>query len=291
MGAEMTDVIAVLLFLKSAVEAIGKVVMEKVVGNLVDRALPAREEQHQILPTPGVGSAGEYALDVGGRVQFIRESLLGFSKRQMCEKLNIESVTQLERYESGVDEMPIRITRYIEQEYGVDPDYLDGRASAVFARFAIDKGTMIDFLKLGFTPAIITIPRSIEARGDLYCYITFEKYEADFVRHAVGSLLCSFSSSGGGRLNLQTLIDAMLDLKMTPYGAKVLMATPFSWAAIENGTYSSETSARIGRFTDYDCLDIWVEWFEQTKVSREKWDRVDQDTSTRFFLEPQFSQV
>lgn len=291
MGTDMTDVVAVFLFLKSAVEAIAKVVMEKVVGNLVDRTLPARKEQHQISPAPNADNAGDYALEVGGRIWYIRERLLGFSKRQMCEKLNIESVTQLERYESGVEEMPIHITRHIEQEFGVNPDYLDGGTSAVFARFTINKSTMTDYLKLGFTPAIITIPRSIEAQGNLYCYITFEKYEADFVRHVVGSLLCSFSSSGGGRLNLQTLIDAMLDLKMPPYEAKVLMATPFSWTAIENGTYSSETSARIGRFTDYDCLDIWVEWYEQTKASRDKWESLDQDASMQFILKPQLSQV
>lgn len=291
MGTDMTDVIAVLLSLKSAVEAIAKVIMEKVIGNLIDRALPAREEQHQLPHVPNADNAGDYALEVGGRIRYIRESLLGFSKRQMCEKLNIESVSQLERYESGVEETPIYITRHIEQEFGVNPDYLDGRTQEVFARFSIDKSTMIDYLKLGFTPAIITVPRSIEAQGNLYCYITFEKYEANFVRHVTGNLLCSFSSSGGGRLNLQTLIDAMLDLKMTPYGAKVMMATPFSWAAIVNGTYSSETSARIGRFTDYDCLDIWVEWFEQTKVSRDKWDRVDQNTLTQRFFESQLRKV
>lgn len=291
MGTDMTDVIAVLLSLKSAVEAIAKVIMEKVIGNLVDKALPAREEQHQIPHAPNTDNAGDYALEVGGRIRYIRESLLGFSKRQMCEKLNIESVSQLEKYESGVEETPIHITRYIEQEFGVNPDYLDGGTQEVFVRFPINKSTMIDYLKLGFTPAIITVPRSIEAQGNLYCYITFEKYEAGLVKHVAGNLLCSFSSSGGGRLNIQTLIDAMLDLKLTPYGAKIMMATPFSWAAIENGIYSSKTSDRIGRFTDYDCLDIWVEWFEQTKVSRDKWDRVDQDTSTQFLLESQPSEV
>lgn len=280
----MTDVIS------SAAATILKVITEKVVGKLFDRFFPAKKEA----PTPPVQAsqtASTYAQEVGGRVRFIRESLLGFSMRQMCEKLGIESVTQLEKYEAGTEEIPIHITRQIEQEYDVDPAYLDGKTSAVFRRFATNKDTMIEYLRRGFTPVITTIPRPLGVTEKLYSYITFEKPEIDFTRHAVGMLLCSFSSQGGGRGNLHELIYAMLDLDMNPFSVWVVEATWYSWEAIENGTYSSETSARIGRKADLDCQDIWAEWCERVIASRDKWRRMNQDPMMELIANTKFSQL
>lgn len=284
MGADVTDVIS------SAAATILKTITEKVVGKLFDRFFPAKKEA----PTPPdqtAQTASTYAQEIGGRVRFIRESLLGFSMRQMCEKLGIESVTQLEKYEAGAEEIPIHITRQIEQEYDVDPAYLDGKTSAVFTRFATNKDTMIEYLRQGFTPVITTIPRPMGVKEKLYCYITFDKPEADFTRHAVGMLRCSFSSQGGGRGNLHELIYAMLDLGMNPFSVRVVEATWYSWEAIENGTYSSETSARSVRKADLYCQDIWAEWCEQVVASRDKWRRMNQDPMMELIANPKFIQL
>lgn len=262
-----------------------KIVLDKLLGKLIDNALASDKQVER--PLSASPDTNNYAQEVGGKIHYIRESLLGFSKRQMCEKLNIENVTQLERYESGFEEIPIHITRLIEKEYGVDPNYLDGKTSVVFTRFPIDKDVMINYLKEGFSPVIVTIPRSIDDNKDLYCYITFERYESDFVRISVGSLLCSFASSGGGRLNLQTLIDAMLDLNIPFNKAQVLMVNCFSWAAIQSGTYASETSRRGSRFADFDCSDIWEEWYKQTSVSRQRWEKMTKDSIAECYLHSQ----
>ncbi|GEM_PF-2453099 len=281
----MIDPASIFPLLKSAAATITKVITEKVAGRLLERFLPAKKEA-LTSPAQKAQTANTYAQEVGGRVRFIRERLLGFSQRQMCEKLNIESVTRLEKYEAGAEEIPIHITRQIEQEYDIDPAYLDGKTSAAFTRFAIDKDTMIEYLRQGFTPVITTIPRPLEVVEKLYCYITFEKREADFTRHAVGMFRCSFSSHGGGKANLHKLIYAMLDLNMNPSSVWVVMATWFSWEAIENGTYASETSARIGRKADYDCLDIWAQWCEQVVESRDNWRRMNQDPMMELIANP-----
>lgn len=271
--------------LKSMFGTAVKIVLDKLLGRLIDKVLAGEKKTERALSD--VSDTNEYAQEIGRKVRYIREDLLGFSKRQMCEKLNIENVTQLEKYESGAEEIPIHVTRLIEKEYGVDPKYLDGRTSAVFTTFPIDKDVMINYLKDGFSPVIVTAPRSIDNNKDLFCYITFERYETDFVRISVGRLLCSFASSGGGRLNLQTLIDAMLDLNIPFNKAQVLMANCFSWEAIQNGIYASETSRRGGRFADFDCGDIWEEWYKQTIVSRQRWEKVTQNSIAECYLHSQ----
>ncbi len=266
----MADFIAVVVLIKSVIETVGKVVTEKVLGGIFDRAMPADVKLPETMVSQNPNSLDNYAKEVGGRIRFIRECL-GFSKRQMCEKLDIKTVTLLEKYESGEKEIPIAITRAIEQKYRINPGYLDGKISAVFSNFSIDKDVMVDYIRQGFTPVIVTEPKFSEGRGELYCYLTFEKHHSDFVEHAVGSLLCSFMSSGGGRLNIQTLIDAMLDLGMSYNDAKVLMTTISGWDAIRADRYASETSGRIGRAWDFDCAEIWQNWYEETKESRKRW--------------------
>mgnify|MGYP003600937317 CR=1 FL=1 len=79
-------------------EQAGSAVIQEIVGALMSRLLSRKESASSEVEPSG------YAVDVGERMRVLREELLGFSKRRMCELLGLESVSLLERYESGIEE-------------------------------------------------------------------------------------------------------------------------------------------------------------------------------------------
>lgn len=248
-------------------------VVQALTKAFVERLLPAcapESEKPDLYPA-GSETKSDYAVETGKRIHYVRDQLLGMSKRQMCELLKLSSVSQLERYESGIEELPLAKTRVFESTFCVNPDYMDGRSSSVFEYFHLCADEVKHYLSQGYKPVIVCNPCE---RGDLFCHITFERFDEAFPKVRVGDLLCSFASSGGGRLNIHILIDAMLEAGLSAYDVSVVRVSDTAWAYLESGRYHINTSQRAARCRDWECQEIWFQWFTDSQESRQRWSRV-----------------
>lgn len=243
-------------------EQAGSAAIQEIVKALMSRLLSPREPGNNDPKPTG------YAVDVGERMRVLREELLGFSKRRMCELLGLESVSLLERYESGIEEFPLALTRNVEQLFFLNDEFLDGGTTSVFKDFSLYNDNCAKYLVEGFEPVLICNPND---RDQLFCYVTFERNTLGFRELHVGSLLCSFMSSGGGRLNIQCLIDAMLDADLPLTKARIYKVTEKAWDAARFNCYQTQTADLSSRVTDFDCCDVWVKWYQESKVSRARW--------------------
>ncbi|MCC9009417.1 hypothetical protein [Pseudomonas putida] len=243
-------------------EEAGSTVVQEIIKALMARLLsPKRSEESESKPTG-------YAVDVGERMRMLREDLLGFSKRRMCELLGFESVSSLERYESGTEEFPLALTRKVEQLFFLNEDFLDGGTVSVFKKFDLYGERCAKYLEDGFEPVLICNPND---RDQLFCYVTFERATVGFRELHVGSLLCSFKSNGGGRINIQYLIDAMLDAGLPLTKAKIYKVSEKAWDAARFNCYQAETADLSTRATDFECCDVWVKWYAESTASRARW--------------------
>jgi len=255
-------------------ENILSAVVQTLTKAFVERLLPARVAKSENLDCYPAGSEikSDYAVETGKRIHYVRDQLLGMSKRQMCELLKLSGVSQLERYESGIEELPIAKSRVFESTFGVNPDYMDGRSNNVFEYFHLCSDRVKHYLSQGYKPVIVCNPCE---RSDLFCRITFERFDEAFPKIHVGDLLCSFASSGGGRLNIHILIDAMLDAGLSARDARILRVTDTAWAYLVSGRYHINTLQRADRCSDWECQEIWLQWFTESQENRQRWARLE----------------
>lgn len=251
-------------------------VVQSLTKAFVERLLPARaprtEAEKPALYPAGSEVKSNYAVETGKRIHYVRDQLLGMSKRQMCERLDLSTVSQLERYESGIEEFPLAMSRTFENTFCVNPDYMDGRSDSVFEYFHLCADKVTHYLSQGYKPVIVCNPCE---RSDLFCHITFERFDEAFPKIHVGDLLCSFASSGGGRLNIEILISAMLDIGLGAHDVRILRITDVAWAYLVSGRYHIHTSQRGSRFSDWECQEIWLKWFAESQKSRQRWERFE----------------
>jgi hypothetical protein len=235
---------------------------------VIDRVLPNRTPPAPVDSYPaGSEVMSAYAVETGQRIHYVRDQLLGLSKRQLCELLDISSVAQLERYEAGIEEFPLALTRTFEGLFNVTADYMDGRSACVFRQFELCTDTAKQYLAQGYTPVIICNPCE---REDLFCRITFERHDKAFVEMHVGSLLCSFASSGGGMINIHHLINAMLDLGLGARNVRIVRVTDIAWSSLMYSRYHATTAQINQRFTDFECQEVWAQWFADSVQSRKR---------------------
>ncbi|MBF8700293.1 helix-turn-helix domain-containing protein [Pseudomonas putida] len=243
-------------------ESAGSVVVQEVVKVLMARLLSRRK------PAINESEPHGYAVEVGERIRTLREDLLGFSKRRMCELLGLNSVTLLERYESGIEEFPLSLTRRVEELFFLNADFLDGGTVSVFRNFYLCSDECAKYLGEGYEPVLICNPKE---RSELFCYVTFERNTVGFRELHVGSLLSSFVSSGGGRLNIQCLINAMLDANLPAARAKIYKVSEMAWDAAKFDCYHLNTADLSRRVTDFECCDVWGRWYAESLESRQRW--------------------
>lgn len=216
-----------------------------------------------------------YSVEIGGRLKALRADLLRMTLREMAEFLNLRSVSQLERYEAGAEEYPLKHLAAIEAYFQVSRTFLESGEGSVFKSFSLDRPTIAKYLRDEFRPTLLCAPQD---RRDLFCYLAFHKTDGRFTQIAVANRIGSFSSNGGGRLNIGELIDAMLDREMTPSDVSIVKATSDEWAEVEDGRfYRRHPFNRFGS-ADWECMAIFDLWFKEHANSRRRWNDAMQVT-------------
>lgn len=207
-----------------------------------------------------------YALSVGEKIKFIRTDLLNMSLRQLSELLEIEKVSNLEKYELGIEEFPLPFLKKFETYFSVRSEYLDGRSESIFAGFHLCKAEVEDYLLRGYSPVVLCSP---DERSELFCRIAFEKNEGAFPQVVIGDLLCSFASTGGGKMNIQILIHALLRRGDSHKAVRVLKVTGRAWELMRRGAYYTQDN--FHRSADWECQEVFVKWFKESEESNRRW--------------------
>lgn len=236
----------------------------EVTRNPADTAVPAEVAKNDC-----------YASIIGSRMKDIRERYLQLTARRMSEFLNLNSVTELERYEAGVDEYPLPMLRKIEEFFFLSRDYLETGKYGAFKAFSLTAENVERFMRDGFTPYIACSPE----RANLFAYIAFSKKVDGYTRLAISNICGSFVSNGGGKTNIQYLIWALLEEGRSPYDVRIVTLSNDEWAAVASNSYYHESPFLRAGNADYDCIDVFDEWFKDAAHSRARWNRLDTDSA------------
>lgn len=212
--------------------------------------------------------SASYSRKIGVRLRTLREQVLKLSLREMAEFLDIEMISTLERYENGEEEYPLRFIKQIEDFFRIRPRYIEAGEGAIFQNFILSQDSVTSFVNAGYTPILACCPSQ---RDDLLCYQLFERQIKGYTQIAFADRYGSFVSNGGGKMNIGYLITALLDSQKSAASVRIVKATKEEWDAIANGSYySKNTFPRFG-CADTECMDIFDTWFDEYKISREKW--------------------
>lgn len=207
-----------------------------------------------------------YAQGIGEKIRYIRAELLNLSLRQLSEFLEIEKVSQLERYELGLEEFPLPLLKKMEKYFSISAEFFDGVGTCVFTGFELCNQEVERYLSEGYKPFIYCSPHE---RGELFCRIVFEKQDGQFKKIVVAGLLCSFASKGGGRLNIQILINVIIARAGSYKDVRVLKVSSYAWECIRQGVFYNQDS--LHRSADWEAQEVFVEWFNESEKANARW--------------------
>jgi hypothetical protein len=188
----------------------------------------------------------------------------------MADFYEFNTVSELENYESGFDELPLNSLKKLEGFFYINPKFIEIGQLPIFDDIHLCQENVSEILEEGFSPLIVCCPYD---RGDLFCYILYQREDRGLRRIRKADLLCSFASNGGGRMNIQYLINVMIDRKMNPYDLSIFKATKEEWLALEDGNfYDKHPFYRIGGI-DQECSNIFNSWYEESRTSHDEWEK------------------
>lgn len=206
-------------------------------------------------------SGASYQMKVGKKHKWLRESVLKLTLRQMTRFYGLDEVSKLESYENGEVELPIGMIEKLECFFFINSDVIDGDKPYIFKSFHLSQPSIHDLFEQGFLPKIACCPYD---RGDLLCFVVMYKEEDGFTRIISSDLVGSFKSSGGGRMNIQYLIEELIAKNIPDYEVSVLTATTEDWKRLQtNCYYDTDLFHRLGA-VDQECMNIFSQWYDET---------------------------
>lgn len=204
----------------------------------------------------------DYKTILGQRLKLLRENILKLSIREFAEFYEFETVSELEQYEKGEKELPLEKLRMLEKFFFIEPKYLELGEVPIFSTFYLSRDNVSKYLDDGFTPIIACCPY---ARENLFCMILFYKEQEGICRIIVSDRDGSFSSSGGGKTNIQNLIYEMIDRKMDMYEVSILTTSEIEWKQLEEGSYYDKRLFSRPGSVDNECMDVFDKWYTEAK--------------------------
>jgi hypothetical protein len=152
-----------------------------------------------------------YAQIVGERHRRLRDDILGYSLREFASFYKLSSVTQLEQWEQGEAEIPLKHIRRLERYFAVASGYLESRSEEAFdwrdARCSDDYEKL---MRVGYAPYLLHAPPAVGG----YCWICFHKEHPEFPRFTLNPTAASFSSIGAGRETIRIFMMAVRKYQM-----------------------------------------------------------------------------
>lgn len=203
-----------------------------------------------------------YSQIVGYNHKFLREKIFHFSKREMSEFYNLQSVTQLENYENGIDELPLELIEKLAvffnlEKKNFEDKNLESPKVKIFKNTHLKEEDILKLLDNDFIPLIVCSPIN---REELFAYIIMHKKENNFTRIIISYTFGSFVSNDTGKHNITLLIDAMIKKNMSKSYVKIDKINKTELQLIKDGRfYKKNLSGSI----DPDCTDIFDEWYSE----------------------------
>lgn len=209
----------------------------------------------------------DYKTILGERHKWIREDVLKFSLREMTEFYCFDTVSELEAYEKGTNELPLEKLSKLESFFFIRPKYIENGELPIFSTYYLSRENVSKYLDDDFTPVIACCPLE---RDNLFCNIVFYKVENCFYRIVTADRDGSFVSSGGGKSNILHLIYEMLDRNISLHDVCILKAKEDDWKKLMNGSYYDTNVFSRMSSADTECMDIFDEWYDEAKKYHEK---------------------
>lgn len=211
-------------------------------------------------------SEDSYRVKVGKKHKWLRENILQLTIREMANFYGLEEVSKVESYESGNIELPIKLVEKLENFFFINSDVIDGESPYIFKSFHLSQPSIHELFEQGFSPKIACCPYD---RGDLLCFVVMHKVESGFTRIVSSDLIGSFKSSGGGRMNIQYLIEELIIRNIPDYEVSILKTTEGDWKKLErNCYYDVGLFHRLGA-ADQECINIFSRWYSETLKLRD----------------------
>lgn len=179
-------------------------------------SMPASVLREQLGQSSGVTQGNHraeasYAQIVGERHRRLRDEILGYSLREFASFYKLSSVSQLEQWEQGEAEIPLKHIQRLERYFGVATGYLENRSEEVFdwrdARCSADYEKL---MRVGYVPYLLQAPPAVGG----YCWVCFHKEHPKFPRFTLNPTAASFSSIGGGRETIRIFMLAVRNFQM-----------------------------------------------------------------------------
>lgn len=253
-------IIAYLFFKKSPSQNITVKVEQSSNDTVINEEIKNSEMNHRS------SSNDLYRSKVGRKHKWLRENILKLSLREMANFYTIEEVSKIESYESGDIELPIKLIEKLENFFFINSDVIDGKSPYIFKSFHLSQASISDLFEQGFSARIACCPYE---REDLLCVIVMHKVENGFTRIVSSDLTGSFMSSGGGRMNIQYLIEELIVRNIPDHKISILKTTEDDWKKLErNCYYDAGLFHRLGA-ADQECINIFSQWYSETLKIRD----------------------
>ncbi len=235
---------------------------------LIKDSIPKKEQPKESPeePQPNTMESEEhnesYRERLGHRHKYLRTEILKLNPREMADFYEFEKVAELEGYESGNDEFPRSSMKRLEEFFFVRREYIEEERLPIFDSFPLcyTREGCRALLSQGFEPYILTAP---SPRDSLFCYVLFHKSENNLERMIISNVVSSFSSSGGGRMNIENLIGAMEELGLDSCHVSILQERSQNWSLLESGNYYNKGMIGFGGAADHECEDIYWQWVSE----------------------------
>jgi CheY-like chemotaxis protein len=200
-----------------------------------------------------------YGVFLGERLRTLREDYLKISGREMAGFLDLETVSELDKFETGKEELPRKCIKEIEEFFFVDRNFLETGKKPVFRSFYVfNKQILNTLFKDGFKPIFLSKPRP---RDGLYAFPVLWKKERGFLR-IIATNLSSFHDYGGGKFNILQIINLMLEYKIGEQEVLCVEITSDQWFKLEDGSFFCPNIHELGHI-DYECQEILHLWYRQ----------------------------
>ena len=236
---------------------VGNIVVKKIINTSANN--PQTTLQDDIQPEELEIEEEPYSVRLGKRHKFLREDILKLNERQMANFYGYDLASELERYERGEDEFPKESMEKLKETFFINERFLEDGDSRIFRNFGIYSDEVKKLLKEGFRPLFLC---SICDRNWLYTYPVFHKQENNYSRIVVSNSTAYFQSTGGNYNNIAQIIIEMLRQGMRYSDASILQVSKQTWQELEQGTfYSNGSLSNFSIGWDYECMDIFYEWF------------------------------
>lgn len=206
-----------------------------------------------------------YRLTLGKKHKYLREKILGYPLRDIATFYGLNTVSELEEYENGDKELPQELLSKLIDTFFINPEYFEKEKSYIFKSFAHTYRNIDKFIDEGWEIHLLCTPN--EDKG-LFAWPVFQKKVGNINRCAIADVYSSFSSNGGGKMNIEEIINAMIRNNIPATKARICMVDQKVWDQLSNNAFYSQNLWNGMRGAHFRCQDIFIKWYHEWQVAQ-----------------------